>query len=109
MAQAQSRTFLDGMLARLIALALAAGFAFLLYDNWADEIRQFVDGGVPEVSLPGTAERISVKPVNDALQACLDKRIGDVDGLKADGVITEAQYDKFRARAVELCQAQNPS
>jgi hypothetical protein len=45
--------------------------------------------------------------VNAALQNCLDQRVGDVEKMKADGIINDAQYASFRQRAGELCRAQH--
>jgi hypothetical protein len=41
------------------------------------------------------------------LQDCLDQRVGDVDKMKAEGIVNDAQYASFRQRAEELCRAQN--
>ena len=45
---------------------------------------------------------------NPELDACLAQRVGDVDQMKADGVINASQYEAFKGRAISLCQAQYP-
>lgn len=45
---------------------------------------------------------------NPELDACLAQRVGDVDQMKADGVINASQYEAFKSRAISLCQAQHP-
>jgi len=45
---------------------------------------------------------------NPELDACLAQRVGDVDQMREDGVITSAQYDAFKARAEAFCTAQFP-
>ncbi len=99
-----SGSFLDTKFARLIALALAGLAAYVLYANWAPEILETVRGKpivtVVDVSAPA-------KEATPALDACLTRRVGDVETMKSDGIINEAQYASFKASAIKLCQAQN--
>ncbi len=102
----QTRSFADTGLARLIALVLAALIAYLLWSNWTDDFRQLMEGR--EAAMPVISESQPAKPVNPALEKCLEQRIGDVDRMKQEGILTDAQYDAFKGRAMDLCAAQNP-
>ena len=102
----QTRSFADTAFARLIALVLAALLAYLLWSNWADDFRQLMQAGEAEVPVVSEAE--PAKPANPALEKCLAQRIGDVDRMKQEGILTDAQYEAFKGRATELCVAQNP-
>ncbi len=101
-----SRSFADSIFARLIALAIAVLIGWVFYVNWADDIRAlFADKGP---GIPIITQQTPVQTANPALQACLKQRVGDVDKMKADGVINDAQYASFRERAEQICRAQNP-
>jgi len=104
-----SNSFADTKVARLVALCLAAFFAFVLISNYSDDFnRAFSDS--PENGLPVTsAETTPEEAANPALAACLQQRIGDVDRMKEEGVLSESQYASFRSRAEELCFQQNPA
>jgi len=98
-----SGSFLDTAFARLIALVLAGFMAYVLYANWGQEIAALVqDEPVVVVDVMAPA-----KEATPALDACLTRRVGDVDTMKSDGIINEAQYVSFKASATRLCQAQN--
>lgn len=45
---------------------------------------------------------------NPALTACLSERLGTIDKMNNDGVITAAQYDLFRTRAISYCETEFP-
>lgn len=98
--------FADTIWARLIALGIGVLVAWALYATWADEVRTILATGRID-ALP-TAAPVAVKPENPELAACLERRIGDVDQMLADGVIGEAQATAFKQRATDLCNAQNP-
>lgn len=103
----QERTFLDTPLARLIALALAAAVFWLMWTTWADDFRALFSPerpGLPIVEAPALPATD-----NPALAECLERRVGDVEQMRADGLIDEAQYTAFRTRAEDLCRAQNPA
>ena len=106
-AATETRSFLDTIFARLIALIIAALIGYVLYVYWADDMRDLVSGNPP--AIPVLSEQAPVQSVNPALQACLDERVGDVDKMKADGIINDAQYASFRDRAEALCRSQNPN
>ncbi|MCV6596864.1 MAG: hypothetical protein OIF40_07255 [Mangrovicoccus sp.] len=99
------RGFADTGAARLLALALAIGLGWLAWTNWSTEI-QGVFAPAPS-ALPGQSAP-QIAQVNPALQACLDKRLGDVAQMFSDGVISETQRGDFARRAEAMCRAQNP-
>lgn len=103
------RDFVDTGFARLLGALLAVAIAVLLYMNWGDEFKQLASG-TPEVSaLPAAVTSPgATSAINPALASCLEKRIGDVDQMKSDGVLSDAQYANFRARAESLCRQTNP-
>ena len=43
---------------------------------------------------------------NPRLAACLAERVGAVDKMQAEGIVNEAQYAAFRARAEAFCSQQ---
>lgn len=86
-------SFLDGPLARLLALGVAAAsVALLLYINRGD-------------LWPG-AEVASSE--DNAYQACVDERHGQIDEMIRDGVVNESQASLFKSRAEALCRATAP-
>jgi len=101
----QPRSFADTGYARLIALAIAVGIGVLFYVYWERDIRALFTEQAPEI--PILAKQQPITGTNPALQACLDERVGDVERMKAEGVINDAQYTTFRQRAEDLCRAQN--
>ena len=103
----QTSGFADTIWARLLALLIAIAIAWLLWANWSSDFRALVSGG-EQAATPVVSTSEPAKPANPALQECLAKRVGDVDQMKEDGVLSDAQYGSFRARAEELCRAQNP-
>lgn len=106
MAAATSKSFADTIFARLIALLLAIGFGAILYLNWGSDFEELFAGSSP--AIPISAGIPQVENENAALEACLQQRVGDVDKMKADGIISDSQYAQFRQRAEDLCRAQNP-
>jgi len=105
-AASAKRSFADTILARLIALLIAVAIGGLFYLYWADDVQRLFAGSGPEI--PIVKQQTEVKPANAALQSCLENRVGDVENMKAEGVINDAQYTSFRQRAIDLCNAQNP-
>ena len=103
----QERGFLDTPLARLIGLAVFLTMGWLIWSTWADDIGNLFSAdrpGLPIVDAPALPATD-----NPALAACLERRIGDVDQMLADGLITEPQSIAFKTRAEDLCRAQNPA
>lgn len=107
MATATHRSFADTAVARLIALLIAVAIAALFVFNWSEEAEQLFTG--TETGIPIIEQQVQVRPVNAGLQNCLDQRVGDVEKMKSEGVINDAQYASFRQRAEELCRAQHPN
>jgi len=90
-----SRGFLDTAGARIIAfLVLVAATALIAYYHRADLLP-------PE---PAAADA----GFNPEFVACRDKRVGEVDKMRADGLIGDAQVEAFRERALAFCTAQFP-
>ena len=106
-AATKSTSFADTIFARLIALAIAVAMGVILYRYWADDIRSLTAENTP--AIPLLSEQKPALQVNPGLQACLEKRVGDVDKMKADSVINDAQHASFRQRAEALCRAQHPN
>lgn len=103
-------SFADSVFARLIAAALAVGVGVLFYANWSDDLGNFFkQSDAPSLQAGQVDPREVAKPENTALAACLEQRVGDVDKMKEEGIINDAQYTAFKARASDLCYAQNPS
>lgn len=100
-----SQGFADSSIARIIALVLAVAIAGLFYFNWSAEIGGLfsarTDNAMVSASQPA-------KEANPALDACLTQRVGDVDRMKDEGILSDAQYAKFKMRATDLCRVQNP-
>ncbi len=103
----QTSSFADSILARLLALIIAILIGWLLWSNWSQDFKQLASG---ESDAPAAVVSTSepAKPANAALEACLKQRVGDVDRLKEEGILTEEKYAAFRSRAESLCRAQNP-
>jgi hypothetical protein len=86
---ADSRPLLDRPIARLVALLLFAGMAAaLLLPDWE-----------------GLFDYASAPPQNSQLTECLDKRLGDVRDMQANGTISAAQAEQFRQRAQNFCHS----
>ncbi|HSM18740.1 MAG TPA: hypothetical protein VK844_00010 [Hyphomicrobiales bacterium] len=93
MTGADRRSFVDGPGARIVALLLIAGcLGVLAYLH-------------RETLFPGE-EPQAAAAANPQLAACLAERIGAVDRMKAEGVVNDAQYAAFRARAEAYCEQQ---
>ncbi|MEM8555732.1 MAG: hypothetical protein AAGF71_13015 [Pseudomonadota bacterium] len=101
-----SGAFADSIWARLIALTVGVLLAASLWLNWGDEVMLALTQG--EIEALPTGAPVDVKPENPELAACLERRVGDVEQMKADGVIGDAQYTAFKQRAQDMCKAQNP-
>ena len=102
-----SGSFSDTIVARLLALAISALCAYIIYSSYSDELKTLFSGkqttGLPETTLETTPEAAA----NPELAACLQQRIGDVDRMREEGILTDEKYAAFRSRAEELCIQQN--
>lgn len=85
------RSRLDGLAARLAALAVLAGVVALL--GYLHRERLF----------PPDAAAVAA---DDPAALCLAARAADIDAMAAEGTITAAQAGLFKSRAEALCQAQ---
>ncbi len=102
----QTGGFADSIWARLLALLLAVGIGWLLWSNWAQDFQTLFAGETENTPVISTSE--PAKPANPALEECLAQRVGDVDRMREEGILSDTQYGSFRARAEELCRQQNP-
>lgn len=102
-------TFSDSIGARIIALCLAGVFAIILYSNYGNDLKTAFSGGTERQLPVADASTSPEEASNPSLVACLEQRIGDVDRMKEEGILSESQYASFRTRAEELCIQQNPS
>lgn len=86
--------FLDTAKARGVALLVALAAAAAL--GWIN--RDAFLGGAEKTAASGNPE----------LAACLAERVGAVDTMRSEGIVNDAQYAAFRARAEDFCRAQFP-
>ncbi len=107
---ASSASFLDTMAARILAVIVAVVLGFAIYTNYGDVIMQELAGERDTLSISSYSGQRTEPEVkaNPALEACLNERIGHVNKMKEDGILSEAKYGTFKARAEELCVQQNP-
>ncbi len=86
--------FLDGGKARGLAILIAAVAAAAL--GWIN--REAFWGDDEATSYAGNPE----------LAACLTERVGAVDTMRSEGIISDAQFTTFKTRTVDYCHAQFP-
>jgi hypothetical protein len=87
--------FLDTAAARVLALAVAmAAAAVIAFYHRADLLPK---------PAPGADAGL-----NPQFVACRDERVGQVDRMRSDGVIGDAQVEIFKERAIAFCAAQFP-
>lgn len=80
----------DGKVGRIIAaLVLAAGIGGFAHMNWDSFIE-----------LPPIVEEEIAQP---ELAACLERRLGAVENMRADDLLNDAQYEMFTGRAEAYC------
>ena len=103
----QSSSFADTLWARLLALLIAIALALFLWFNWSSDFKTLF--AASDDVAPAVTSFEPAKPANQALQDCLVQRVGDVDRMKEEGILSESQYSAFRSRAEGLCRAQNPT
>ena len=100
--------FINTNAARILAAALAVFFAVIWFYNYQADFGRLISGDDGSVQLPESSSQASIDQ-NPGLAACLEQRIGDVDQMKKDGLLSEDKYASFRARAEQLCAQQNPA
>lgn len=86
-----ARSRLDGLVARLAALAVLAGTLALL--GWVHRERIFP----PEPAAVAA---------DDPAALCFAARAADIDAMAAEGTITAEQAALFKSRAEAFCQAE---
>ncbi|MGF1561899.1 MAG: hypothetical protein ACFB3T_06945 [Geminicoccaceae bacterium] len=87
----------DGPLAKAIAaLVLLSALGVIVSYHWRDLAAD-------------VARTDALSPAQQALQDCIAQRVGEVDQMVRDGVITEQQAGPFRARAQATCEGQAAS
>lgn len=82
----------EGKTGKIVAaLVLVLGVGALVYINLEP---------APEVEPEAAAEAVGQGELAD----CLDRRVGAVENMKADGVLNDAQYASFKMRAETYCE-----
>ena len=99
--------FIDSASARLMSLAFAVALAAAMLIAWGEDMVALVVDQPPAIPASSFVEQSS-EPANPARDACLKKRLGDVEQMRDDGVINDAQHAQFSGRAVALCESQHP-
>ncbi|MXN67260.1 hypothetical protein GR183_20320 [Stappia sp. GBMRC 2046] len=99
---------LDGWPARVGALALAVLVLMLM--AWIGRndlpglsfanVNLGLAGGLQNEAVPANA--------NPELATCLEQRLTVVEKMRSDGVVSDAQYETFRNRAIAFCEAEHP-
>jgi hypothetical protein len=87
------RTVLDGLAARLAALALAAALAALLLHIHRKEL-------FPQPPAPQEVRQ------DDAFTSCFAPRLADIEQMVQDGMAKPEQAALFRSRAEAMCRAE---
>lgn len=98
---------LDSTFARMLALVLAGLIAVLFYLNWSNDLANLFASrpAGPEV----VEEAVPVEEINPELAGCLKQRVGDVDNMQQEGILSDAQYADFKERAIQLCRQLHPA
>lgn len=95
------RTYLDTWAARLVALGVALAMFALVFVTFGEAI-----GGAIGLRTETTARNLGAT-IDPRLAACVERRYAALDADRSAGVLTQRQFDDFRARVSELCAAQN--
>ncbi len=104
---------LDGWPARVVAACLAvAGLALMGWLGREELGRTPIAAAIGLTSQGGSQNAgpgaTSAAKGNPALAACLADRLGTVDKMNDEGILTTAQYELFRTRAIGFCEAEFP-
>lgn len=100
-------SFIDSGSARLLSLVFAVGLAAVMLVAWGEDMLALMVDQPPAIPARAVVEQSS-EPSNPAREACLQKRLADVDKMRDDGMINDAQHAQFAGRAVALCESQHP-
>lgn len=103
------RGFGDTIWARLIALAIAVALGWAFWTTWSEDVIAMIEGGPEALPIAAQNDIQEQTMANPELEACLEKRLGDVQMMASEGVITEAQVAGFSQRATELCWGLHPN
>lgn len=100
----KSSSFLDTIGLRILSFILSGVIVLSLLNYWGQDMKAtFFGGDDPQLPISATVEPTG----NLALDVCLEKRLGDVKRMKAEGVINDSQFTQFMRRAQQLCEMQN--
>lgn len=100
----KSSSFLDTIVLRILSFILSGVIVLSLLYYWGQDMKAtFFCGDDPQIPISTKKEPTG----NAALDACLEKRLGDVKRMKAEGVINDSQFTQFMGRAQQLCEMQN--
>ncbi|NRG18461.1 hypothetical protein HPQ64_12245 [Rhizobiales bacterium] len=99
---------LDRWPARVGALVLAVLILILMAWIGRNDLPGFALGNV-NLGLAGGVEGVTApRDANPELAACLEQRLTVVDKMRSDGIVSDAQYETFRNRAIAFCEAEHP-
>lgn len=107
MATGTQSGFVNTNAARIVAGVLALLIAIVWFYNYQADFGRLMSGNITS-ELPSASPQAAAVS-NPALAACLKKRVGDVDQMKKDGLLSDDKYVSFRSRAEQLCSQQNPA
>ncbi|TCD11911.1 hypothetical protein [Oricola cellulosilytica] len=97
---AQTKSTSSNLLGRLLAVAIAIVLALAAYWLWQTQ----VDNRPAEPLQPRTLEEIGTP---DAVTECIVDRVGEINALVADGLMSDEAAEISRQRARSLCSQQN--
>lgn len=103
-----ANSFLDSLAARGIALLVALAIGAFMVLTWGDDFQALLaQEQDPFETIMAPVGGTPAAEATPELDACLTQRVGDVDRMKSEGIINDAQYEAFRQRATSLCHAQH--
>ena len=88
------------LVGRLIALAIAIALGVLGYWVW----QQNIDARAPD---PIQAETLPEIGMADAVSACIEERVREINAMAEDGLMGEEAAELSRQRARTLCIQRN--
>lgn len=90
----KENSVLDHPFSRVVALFIALALSGMVVVVWWDDFFSETE-----------TSTVITNEVNPKLAECLKARVQAVDNMKAEGVITETQYQQFKGRAVSYCES----
>ncbi|SON55291.1 hypothetical protein HDIA_1750 [Hartmannibacter diazotrophicus] len=97
---AQGRKFVNGLPMRVIALVLAIAFGLLAWMIWRNAET------VP-LMMPQSAADLPLAAPSPAVADCVDKRLGEINRLVEQGLLSEDAARLTESRARQLCTGRN--